>query len=299
MVLVIGEALVDIVVRPDGSRAEHPGGSPANVAVGLGRLGVTPVLATSLATDDLGALVRMHLAESGVRLMPGLKELERTSTAVATLAEDGSATYDFDLCWDPGRIWAEEVPDIVHTGSIAAFLEPGADEVEDALRRLAPMCTVTFDPNVRPSLLPSRAEALDRVQTLLPLCDVVKVSDEDLAWLEPHSDPADTARSWLAAGPAAVVMTMGPRGARTYTHRGSIGSPAMASHVVDTVGAGDAFMSGLIAGLKDDGVDGLVGSTRLHAADVGLWRHVTDLASRCSAFVVGRAGAQPPWEHEL
>jgi fructokinase len=94
-------------------------------------------------------------------------------------------------------------------------------------------------------------------------------------------------------------MTMGPRGARTYTHRGSIGSPAMASHVVDTVGAGDAFMSGLIAGLKDDGVDGLVGSTRLHAADVGLWRHVTDLASRCSAFVVGRAGAQPPWEHEL
>jgi fructokinase len=299
MVLVIGESLVDIVVRPDGTRAEHPGGSPANVAVGLGRLGVTPVLATSLATDDLGALVRMHLAESGVRLMPGLKQLERTSTAVATLAADGSATYEFDLAWDPGRIWADEVPDIVHTGSIAAFLDPGADEVEDALRRLAPMCTVTFDPNVRPSLLPSRAEALDRVEALLPLCDVVKVSDEDLAWLEPHSDPADTARSWLAAGPAAVVMTMGPRGARTYTHRGSIASRALADRVVDTVGAGDAFMSGLIAALKDDGLDGVVGSARLHAADLPLWREVTDFASRCSAFVVARAGAQPPWEHEL
>ena len=248
---------------------------------------------------QLGALVRMHLAESGVRLMPGLKQLERTSTAVATLADDGSATYEFDIVWDPGRIWAEEVPDIIHTGSIAAFLDPGADEVEDALRRLAPMCTVTFDPNVRPSLLPSRAEALDRMESLLPLCDVVKVSDEDLAWLEPHSDPADTARSWLAAGPAAVVMTMGPRGARTYTHRGSIASRALADHVVDTVGAGDAFMSGLIAALKDDGLDGVVGSTRLHAADLSLWREVTDLASRCSAFVVARAGAQPPWEHEL
>ena len=94
-------------------------------------------------------------------------------------------------------------------------------------------------------------------------------------------------------------MTMGARGARTYTHRGSIASRALAPRVVDTVGAGDAFMSGLIAALKDDGLDGVAGSTRLHAADVTLWRGVTDFASRCSAFVVGRAGAQPPWEHEL
>ena len=299
MVLVIGETLVDVVERPDGSRTEHAGGSPANVAVGLGRLGLTPTLATTLATDDHGALVRMHLAESGVRLLPGLRPLERTSTAIARLDDTGAADYDFDITWDPGLIWADDVPDLVHTGSIAAFLAPGADDVEDTLRRLAPMCTVTFDPNIRPSLLQSRDATVDRLEALLPLCDVVKVSDEDLLWLEPHSDPADTARSWLEAGPAAVVMTMGARGARTYTRRGSVASRALASHVVDTVGAGDAFMSGLIWALKDEEMTGVVGSTELHAAEVTLWRRVTDFASRCSAFVVGRSGAQPPWEHEL
>ncbi len=299
MVLVIGESLVDVVERPDGTRAEHPGGSPANVAVGVGRLGVTPTLATTLATDDHGALVRMHLAESGVRLLPGLRPAERTATAIARLDDRGGAQYEFDISWDPGRIAVDAPPDIVHAGSIACFLQPGADAVEDALRRLAPMSIVTFDPNIRPTLLDGRDAALERVESLLSLADVVKVSDEDLAWLEPHADPADTARSWLDAGPAAVIMTMGARGARTYTPRGSVASRAQTDRVVDTVGAGDAFMSGVLAALKEEGLDGVQASTDIRAADIALWRRVGEFASRCSAFVVGRAGAQPPWEHEL
>lgn len=299
MVLVIGESLVDIVERPDGTRVQHPGGSPANVAVGVGRLGITPTLATTLATDDHGALVRMHLAESGVRLLPGLREAERTATAVARIDRTGGATYDFDITWDPGPIRVDVAPDIVHAGSIACFLQPGADAVEDVLRQLAPMSIVTFDPNIRPTLLDSRDAALERVETLLTLADVVKVSDEDLAWLEPHSDPADTARSWLDAGPAAVMMTMGARGTRTYTQRGSVASRAQAHRVIDTVGAGDAYMSGVLTALKEEGLDGVQGSTAMRAADVALWRRVGEFASRCSAFVVARAGAQPPWEHEL
>ena len=227
MVLVVGESLVDVVERADGSRTEHAGGSPANVAVGLGRLGIQPTLATTLAHDEHGALVRMHLAESGVRLLPGLNELERTSTAVATIDSDGSADYAFDLTWDPGRIWAEEVPEIVHTGSIAAFLGPGADDVEDTLRRLAPMCIVTFAPNIRPSLLPAPGAAIERMRSLLALADLVKVSDDDLAWLEIYVRPACDAANTVHHSSRGAFLDDGP--ARPFPetdYRGRVGEAA-------------------------------------------------------------------------
>lgn len=299
MILVVGESIVDVVARPDGTRAEHAGGSPANVAVGLGRLGLEVTLATTIGDDEHGTLLRGHLAAAGVHLQPGLSVPERSARALATLDDEGGATYSFDITWDPGRIWAESMPEITHTGSIAAFLQPGADDVEDLLRRLAPTSIVTFDPNIRPDLLPDHAAAVERTETCVQLADLVKVSDEDLWWLHPDEDPADAARRWLRSGPAAVIVTLGRRGARTFTAHGSVSVPASAESVVDTVGAGDAFMSGIIAALHDEGLLGLTGSAELRDADLNLWRRVTAVAARSSAIVVSRAGAEPPWREEL
>lgn len=299
MVLVAGESLVDVVERPGGSRSEHAGGSPTNVAVGLGRLGLPVTLATTLGDDAHGRLIGRHLADAGVSLLGGLAVPERTATAVARLDAAGSATYSFDITWAPGRIDVDVAPEIVHTGSIAAFLEPGADDVEDLLRRHAPTAIITVDPNIRPSLLPDRDEARARVASLVQLADVVKVSDEDLAWLEPGESPGAVAQRWLQSGPAAVIVTLGGSGSRTYTPLGTVSVPAGASRVVDTVGAGDAFMSGVVAALVQEDLMGLTGSSDLRAADLRLWRRVSEVAARSAAIVVGRAGSQPPWREEL
>ncbi|MGJ9413356.1 carbohydrate kinase [Aeromicrobium sp. CF4.19] len=299
MILIAGEALVDVVHRADGSTSAHAGGSPANVAVGLGRLDLPVQLAATMADDGHGRLLREHLTSAGVMRLDGLNVPERTASAAATLDEDGTATYEFDITWDPGRIETDDPPEIVHTGSIAAFLPPGADEVEDLLRRHAPTSIVTFDPNIRPSLVPDRAATRERVASLVQLADIVKVSDEDLAWLEPGEAPEDVARQWLGQGPAAVVVTHGGEGSRTHTPLGSVAVPTSARNVVDTVGAGDAFMSGIIAALVDEGLMGITGSSQLRAADLTLWRRVSEVAARSAGIVVGRAGSQPPWREEL
>ncbi len=299
MILVAGEALVDVVHRPDGSTSAHPGGSPANVAVGLGRLGLPTRLAATVADDEHGHRIREHLQAADVALLDGLRTPQRTATAVATLDETGAATYDFDITWAPGTIRPDEAPEIVHTGSIAAFLSPGAADDEDLLRRQAPTAIIPVDPNIRPSLIPDRDAAREQVETLVRLCDVVKVSDEDLAWLEPERSIDDVAAQWLASGPAAVVVTLGAEGSRTYTTLGSLAVPTAADDVVDTVGAGDAFMSGLIAALVQEGLMGLTGSSELRAADLVLWRRVSTVAARSAGIVVGRAGSQPPWRSEL
>lgn len=299
MMLVVGESIVDIVKRPDGTVTEHPGGSPLNVAVGLGRLGLETTLATTIGFDDHGALIRMHLAESGVRLMEGLKVPERTATATATLDESGSATYTFDLEWDPGAIAVDATPDAVHVGSIATFLQPGSDDVEDLLRRLAPTSVVTFDPNIRPALLPSREQTLAHLRQIIPLTDVVQASTDDIEWIAPGVDPTVVARRWLDAGPAAVIVTMGRRGSRIHTLGGSITLPAAAARVVDTVGAGDSHLAGLISALDDEAALGPGGESELRAADLTFWRRVGSVASRAAALTVARPGAQPPWRDEL
>ena len=191
--LVIGEALVDVVRRPDGSQAAHPGGSPANVALGLARLGRRAELLTYLGDDAYGTLVRHHVESSGATIALG-SPAPHTSVATATLDAQGVATYDFDLTWDiAGDATTLPSPLVVHTGSIAAVLEPGATAVTRILSAAREGATVTYDPNVRPSLMGDRADAAARIERLVALSDVVKVSDEDLAWLFPGEQPADAA----------------------------------------------------------------------------------------------------------
>ncbi len=291
MILVVGEAIVDVVERPDGSRTEHAGGSPANVAVGLGRLGLDVMLATAIGDDAYGAMIESHLSDSGVRLADGSRGPRLTSEAIAHLATDGSATYDFEVTWDPGLIAAPDGVEAVHTGSIAATLEPGADDVEMLLRELEPTAIVSLDPNIRPALLPDHDEVARRIERLVRLADVVKVSDEDLAWLSPDEPVEAVAARWLQAGPAIVAITQGAEGSTAFARSGRLDVPAPPTTVVDTVGAGDAYMAGLIAGLHREALLEVGGREHLRAIDVETLGRVVAGATERAAWTVGRAGA--------
>jgi fructokinase len=299
MILVVGEALVDVVRRADGSRTEHAGGSPANVAVGLGRLGLEVTLATSVGDDAYGHLIESHLAESGVALTGDSRGLGLTSSAVASLAPDGSATYAFEVTWDPGLITAPDGVSAVHTGSIAATLAPGADDVEMLLRELAPSAIVTLDPNIRPALLPDRAEVSRRIQRLVKLADVVKVSDEDLAWLSPDESVDNLAAGWLEEGPAIVVVTRGARGSTAFARSGRLDVSSPPATVVDTVGAGDSYMAGLIAGLERMELLTVERRDALRTIDPETLAQVTSAAAASAAWTVSRPGAELPSREEV
>jgi len=294
MILVVGEAIVDVVERSDGSRTEHAGGSPANVAVGLGRLGLDVTLATTIGDDAYGHLIESHLENSGVDLADGSRRVGLTSSAIAHLAPDGSATYDFEVTWDPGLIPAPNGVSAVHTGSIAATLEPGADDVEMLLRQLEPTAIVSLDPNIRPALLPDHEDVARRIERLVGHADVVKVSDEDLAWLSPDKPAEAVAERWLDAGPALVVITRGAEGSTAFARSGRLEVPTSPTTVVDTVGAGDSYMSGLLASLHREGL--LAGDRRgdLHDIDAETLSHITSVAARSAAWTVSRPGAQSP-----
>ena len=298
--LVIGEALVDVVARPATQPVTYPGGSPANVAIGLARLGREVQLLTWFGEDEHGNLVRDHLEASRVRIASGSQRAERTSSAKAHIDALGSATYDFDLTIDyPDHEVAQDVG-VVHVGSIGAVLEPGASKVAALLGSARHRAVLTYDPNLRPSIMGAPADVRAQVLALVAGTDVVKASDEDLAWLEPGTAPQDVARAWAATGPALVVVTLGAEGSFAVTASGAeaqVAAPPV--DVADTVGAGDSFMGGLIDGLW---TMGLLGSSR-HAAiaalDTAALTTLLTQAGRIAAITVSRPGANPPTRQEL
>lgn len=298
-VLVIGEALVDIVHRSDGRIDEAPGGSPANVALALGRLGDSPWLLTQLGDDAHGRRIREWLEESDVEIIAA--PVPRTATATAHLDESGSARYDFDIAWTLDR--TAEVPaagiSIVHTGSIAALLDPGADAVSGILASLRESSLITYDPNVRPALLPDRDRARRDVESFVALADLVKASDEDLAWLYPDADPLEIAWAWLETGPAVVVVTAGADGAFAVSRDGMARVRGQRVDVVDTVGAGDTFMSALIHGLIQAGFSGVAARDRLRSIDTDAVTSLLALGAQAAAITVSRPGADPPRLAEL
>jgi fructokinase len=290
--LVIGEALIDTV---DGHVEEHHvGGSPLNVAVGLARLGRDIDFLTHIADDEPGRRISDYVKASGAQLVPGSTSATRTPTAVATIADDGSAAYTFDLEWQLSGTPEVAPPLFVHTGSIAAVREPGCLAVAALLDAYRVSATVTFDPNVRPSLIADRDLARERIQHLVERSDIVKVSDEDLRWIDPEREPERTARTWLASGPAVVALTMGDQGSVAFCAAGQARVAARPVQVVDTVGAGDAFMVGLLDTLWE--LDLLGADRRAALGQIGLDALTTALeaASLSSALTVARAGADLP-----
>ncbi|MEV0948701.1 carbohydrate kinase [Rhodococcus sp. NPDC049939] len=299
MSLVIGEALVDVVTRGDGDSAEYVGGSPLNVAVGLGRLGRTVEFVTQIGDDPRGRWIARHLDRSGVTLEPGSICAQRTATAHATVEATGKATYEFDIQWDLPTPSTTCSPHLVHTGSIAAVMEPGCDVVADMLARRRPYATISFDPNVRPTLIADSARARARIEHLVSMADIVKASEEDLQWYDPDRDTEDIALAWLCRGPATVVVTKGAEGAFAVCPRGAVEVAAPAVEVIDTVGAGDAFMAGLLDGFWSHGFLGAESREALHAIEPDELRDVLDDATLVSALTVTRPGADLPTREAL
>ncbi len=283
--VVVGEALVDIVLTAEGEQ-HRPGGSPLNVAVGLARLGVSTCLVADLGDDAAGSLVREHLERAGVELSH-LVGAARTSTATARIGASGAAEYEFDVSW---TLDGAPLPPggLVHTGSIATILAPGADRVAELVLRRPEGVLASFDPNARPGLIADRDDALGRIEALFGV-DIVKLSDEDAAWLYPGQPLEAVEDRVLAAGASLVAITRGADGARLRTAWHAVEVAAPATAVVDTIGAGDSFMAGLLSGVIASGIP----------ADVAALAALGDLAATCAAITVSRRGADPPWAREL
>jgi fructokinase len=300
--LVIGESLIDIVHRPDGSAREHVGGSPANVAVGLARLGHEVTLATMLGRDEKGTRIASVLNGEGVALTPDSLGSKPTSVATSRLDATGAATYSFDLTWELNQDQPLEGLGHVHTGSIAATLEPGATAVLATLQRARPGATISYDPNARPALMGDPQQVRAKIEALIGLSDVVKASDEDIAWLYGDAPLSEILRLWALLGPALIVLTRGDKGAvMGLTNTGELASvDAPVVEVVDTVGAGDAFMAGLLSGLLDARLlGGIAARDRLRSAGLSDVRPAVHRGLTCAAVTVSRPGADPPRRAEV
>lgn len=301
MYVVVGEALVDLVAQRGGRTfVAHPGGSPANVALGLARLGGQVSLTTQLGDDAFGHMITSHLEASGVVVDAVPDPRGHTSLAIATLAA-GVASYDFRIAWD-----VQHLPPLpvearcLHTGSLAAALPPGDRAVLDLVRRERERgrVLVSYDPNVRPTLLGSARRAQTGIERLVALADVVKVSDEDLRWLYPGEKDQDVAGRWLAAGPALVVITRGDQGVYAVNRARQVTRPAASVDMVDTVGAGDSYTSGLLDGLRRADLLGGVHREALATTDEATLASILDRAALIAAITCSRTGTDPPTRAE-
>lgn len=301
-IAVIGEALIDVVeLGDDEPRLARPGGSPYNVALGLARLGHAVSFVGRISHDPLGSILRSHALRSSVDLSHVIDTADPTTVALVELAGDGSARYRFGVDGTADFQWTDDelarVPTgfaCVHFGSLASWLPPGAGAIARRAEEFrAAGALVTYDPNVRPLLQPDRAAARTAVEAAIPLAHLVKVSDDDLAWLRPGEPAEQIARDWLGLGPAAVVITRAAGGSLAVTPGGVTDRPSVPVDVVDTVGAGDAFMSGLL--------DALARRGRLHpdAIPDAPFAELLDDAALVAAVTCARAGANPPRRDDL
>lgn len=289
LTLVAGEALFDLWFEDDELHG-RPGGGPFNTARTLGRLGRRVDYLGALSTDRFGRALRDRLVEDGVGLEAAVVTAAPSTLALADLDATGGARYGF---WREGTAAAGLQPaaalaalpedvGVLHVGTLGLVFEPTATAVEAVVDRLAPRAVVMVDPNVRPAAIADEAVYRDRLARVLDRAAVVKVSDEDLAWLRPGEAAQDAARGLLAAGPEVVLLTRGPRGALVLTAEGARAVPAPPVDVVDTIGAGDAFSGGFLARWRP-GAGGL--EAAVDAATFGVL---------VAAMTCERPGASPP-----
>jgi fructokinase len=306
MVCVIGEALIDLVYQSAQGSSDaylaHPGGSPFNVAIGLARLGQHSQLLARLSGDAFGRQLRAHAERNGVDLSLAVAAPEPSTLAVVSLDADRNATYDFYRTGTADWQWTEaelaRIPadaDWVHTGSLASWIDPGAGQIQARLERLGTQTVISFDPNIRPALLADQAATVSRIEAVIALATVVKASAEDVAWLYPGENVESTLRRWRTLGPAVVVVTDGASGAHVVgSDDRPMHVPGRSVAVVDTVGAGDAFMAGLINALQRSEL--LTGRGTPTGDEL---QPVVEQAILVAALTVATAGANPPTAAEL
>ena len=301
-VLVLGEVLVDLIWRTGAEEIRpYPGGSPANVALGLQRLAQPATLSTCWGDDPAGRLIEAHLRRTGLDVQRVRSASNRTTIALAYVdPASGAASYEFLPAWDPEPFGVAPDVTLLHTGSLAGVIGPGAERVQEACRhvRVRSGGTVAVDLNVRPAALPQRDAYRAAAEQLVRYAHVVKASDEDLEWLYPGSDPADAARALLTLGPRLAVVTHGPGGATAITAEHRVDAPAPVVEVVDTIGAGDAFQAALLDALLGYGM--AAPEAEVHIPETA--GELSELLGHCTvagALACTRHGAEPPTREEI
>lgn len=275
----------------------HPGGSPANVALGLARLGIQTDFVTSLGWDEDGRAIARHLRESGVSITDESFSAERTSSAVATIGSGGSASYNFDVVWRIEGFSSSSSADIVHTGSIAAFLQPGAEAVRTIVASRSESL-ISFDPNIRPGLLVSRDAAREQFERFAAMAQLVKLSDEDASWLYPGENLESVRAQLFRVGVQLVVVTLGRNGSTLTTPEASVAIPALSVVRGDTIGAGDSYMAALLAGILGTESQSRARSSLAHFSQEHLLR-LGNFAAAAAAITVSRNGADLPTLDEV
>jgi fructokinase len=313
LLTTMGEILVDFLPLEEhgatvGFRM-HPGGSPFNVAVGLARLGQPAAFVSKLAGDFFGRYLRDYLERQGVATRCLLHDDHALSTLAFVAMEDGEPAYTFyregaaDTRLTAGEVSAACIDEtrILHFGSISLLDGTTPDAVLQTVQRLQGQALLSFDPNLRPTMVRDEAAYRALIGRLLALSDLVKVSAADLAWLLPDASPAEAAAHLLAQGPALVVVTLAEAGALALRSEQQETPqqwhiPAFAVQVADTVGAGDSFSAGLLAALAEHDIDTRAALLALDAADL---IEILRFAAAVSAITCTRSGANPPHRDEV
>lgn len=297
-ILVIGEALIDEIINTSqGTVQTLVGGSPANVAKGLARLGAEVELASWIGTDRYGKLIERELEQDRVILPPTVFQTAATSIARATIGEDGKASYEFQIDWQLPTMPQLQGVDWVHTGSIAAILEPGAEQLLQFLS-CPTLPIVSFDPNIRTAVIENPKTTREKISRFIDKSAVVKMSDEDAQWLYPNYSGEQIWEKLQAAGVQIFALTKGEKGAEFWGpdgfHHAQGNYPAK---LVDTVGAGDSFMAALICGIRS--VLASKNGVELSTITAPEMRKIMDFCLRVAAKTVSRAGANPPSLKEI
>ena len=296
-VWVAGEVLIDLIPGIS-ERKPIVGGGPANTAKALSKLGLDTQFIDGISSDEYGQMAKDELNTAGVKLDYVKYSDKPTCLAIVSLSDSGSATYEFVIentaTFDFTSVWLPKPqtrwPTLLHIGTLAAVIEPGASVLFEWAQSLAKVAPIVFDPNIRPAVISDRKQYVAQVERWTAISSAVKVSDEDIKWLYPSIGVEQIINDWLTKGPSLIVVTHGDKGLTGYRKNERVSVDAIRVKVVDTVGAGDTVGAILVEAMEKDGLESLTGA-RL---EVMLKR-----AAKAAAITVSRVGASPPTSEEL
>jgi fructokinase len=294
---VVGEVLIDLI--PDGLKHKPiVGGGPANTAMALAKLGIDTQFIDGISNDNFGQMAKNELLTAGAKLDYVKYSDKVTCLAIISLSDSGSANYEFVIentaTFDFTDDWLPnpqtDRPSLLHIGTLATAIEPGASVLFEWVKSVAKVAPIVFDPNIRPAVISDRAQCVVQVERWVSISSAIKVSDEDIKWLYPSLDVEQVVNDWLIKGPSLVVVTYGDKGLTGYQKSEMVSVDAVNVKVADTVGAGDTVGAVLVEAIVNDGLDSLKGS-RLET--------MLKRAARAAAITVSRVGANPPTSEEL
>ena len=296
-VWVAGEVLIDLI--PDGSKRKPiVGGGPANTAKALSKIGINTQFIDGISTDDYGQMAKDELVASGVKLDYVKYSDKPTCLATVSLSDTGSASYEFVIkntaTFDYNSDWLPnpqtERPALLHIGTLATAIEPGASVLFEWAQSVAKVAPIVFDPNIRPAVISDRKQYVMQVERWVSISSAIKASDEDIKWLYPSLEIEQVFNNWLTKGPSLIVVTYGDKGLLGYRVGEKVIVDAVKVAVADTVGAGDTVGAILVEAIVKDGLDTLSG-VRLEM--------MLKRAAKAAAITVSRIGANPPTLKEI